>query len=116
MPRVSALVHDRRGSGFRALYQRAGLPDSAYQAFSEAVEAMREVGFVGSPRGSTNLRRRMVERVLTQCEADHDAATPLLILLRRFATESAREEARLFCEELAAEEVLEQMQYGQIAA
>jgi hypothetical protein len=28
---------------------------------------------------------------------------PLITLLRRFATEAAREEARLFCDELAAE-------------
>ena len=42
----------------------------------------------------------MVERVLTHCETDRKAAEPLLILLRRFATESAREEARLFCDEL----------------
>jgi hypothetical protein len=37
--------------------------------------------------------------VLTHC-----AARPLLLLLRRFATETAREEARLFCDELMAEE------------
>ena len=43
----------------------------------------------------------MVERVLTTCETDPAASEPLLILLRRFATESAREEARLFCDELA---------------
>jgi len=48
-----------------------------------------------------------VERVLTQCErlgrdADSDA---LLILLRRFALEATREEARMFCDELAAEEL-----------
>jgi hypothetical protein len=48
----------------------------------------------------------MVERVLTDCETDRQAAEPLLILLRRFATESAREEARLFCEELVAEEAI----------
>jgi hypothetical protein len=29
-----------------------------------------------------------------------------LILLRRFATESAREEARLFCDELMADEAI----------
>ncbi|MGH6717117.1 MAG: DUF2336 domain-containing protein, partial [Bradyrhizobium sp.] len=40
---------------------------------------------------------------LTHCETDAGAAEPLLILLRRFATESAREEARLFCDELVAE-------------
>jgi hypothetical protein len=46
----------------------------------------------------------MIERVLTGCgkEALGDVA-PLLTLLRRFATEAAREEARLFCDELVAE-------------
>jgi hypothetical protein len=41
--------------------------------------------------------------VLTGCE-DYASADiePLLMLLRRFATEAAREEARLFCDELAA--------------
>jgi hypothetical protein len=43
--------------------------------------------------------------VLTLCETDEQAAEPLLILLRRFATESAREEARMFCEELAAADI-----------
>jgi hypothetical protein len=44
----------------------------------------------------------MVERVLTRCaeQPDIDAAS-LITLLRRFAAEAAREEARLFCEELA---------------
>jgi len=42
----------------------------------------------------------MVERVLTHCATDRKAAEPLLILLRRFATESAREEARMFCERI----------------
>ena len=35
---------------------------------------------------------------------DRKAAEPLMILLRRFATESARDEARMFCEELVADE------------
>ena len=44
LARVSALVHDRGGAGFRALYDRAGLPASIYPAFREAVEAMHETG------------------------------------------------------------------------
>jgi hypothetical protein len=48
----------------------------------------------------------MVERVLTHCATDRQSAEPLLILLRRFATESAREEARTFCDELMAEEAV----------
>ncbi len=65
LTRVSALVHDQGGAGFRALYEKAGLPASTYPAFREAVEAMREGGFVGEPGGATRLKRRMVERVLT---------------------------------------------------
>jgi uncharacterized protein (DUF2336 family) len=105
--RVSALVHDQRGTGFRALYQRAGLPDLAYPAFCEAVAAMREGGFVGGPGGATNLKRRMVERVLTRCaEQSLGDIEPLLTLLRRFAAEAAREEARMFCDDLVADDVV----------
>jgi hypothetical protein len=57
----------------------------------------------------------MVERVLTHCETDPRAAEPLLILLRRFATEAAREEARMFCDEIARDAVV-LMQQDLIAA
>jgi hypothetical protein len=58
----------------------------------------------------------MVERVLTHCATDRDATGPLLILLRRFATESAREEARLFCDELVAEDTIAPLDHDLIAA
>jgi uncharacterized protein (DUF2336 family) len=105
--RVSGIVHDRGRAGFRALYDRAGLPASAYPAFREAIEAMREGGFIAEPGGARRLRRRMVERVLTGCETwDVNDLEPLLTLLRRFATEAAREEARLYCDELVADDGL----------
>ena len=69
-----------------------------------ALEVSHETGYVDTLGGAARLRRRMVERVLTHCETDRKAAEPLLILLRRFATESAREEARMFCDELVADE------------
>jgi hypothetical protein len=101
-------MHDKRGTGFRALYDRAGLPYSTYAAFREAIEAMREGGFVGDQGGATRLRRRMVERVLTRCADDTIAdIEPLLTLLRRFAAEAAREEARVFCDDLVADEEVE---------
>jgi uncharacterized protein (DUF2336 family) len=114
--RVSSLLLDRGEASLVALLQRAGLPQSTFAAFRAALDVVHEVGFTDTLAGAARLRRRMVERVLTQCEADQDAASPLLILLRRFATESAREEARLFCEELAAEEAVAPMQYGLVAA
>src|SRR5712672_1048330 len=102
--RVSALLHDRGGASLQALLSRAGLPESTFAAFRVALEVNHETGFVDTLGGAARLRRRMVERVLTQCETDPKTAEPLLILLRRFATESAREEARMFCDELMAEE------------
>ena len=114
--RVSALLHDRGGASLRALLIRAGLPESTFAAFRIALEASHEIGYVDTPDGAARLRRRMVERVLTHCETDSLAAEPLLILLRRFATESAREEARMFCDELIAEETIAPVGHDLIAA
>jgi uncharacterized protein (DUF2336 family) len=104
--RVSALLQDRGGASLQALLRRAGLPESTFAAFRMALEVSHENGFADSLGGVAGLRRRMVERVLTHCETDRQAAEPLLILLRRFATESAREEARMFCDGLMAEEAI----------
>jgi len=84
LSRVSALVHDRFGSGLRPLFEKAQLP--------------------ASMPDDARLQRRMVERVLAACEsADAGDTAPLITLLRRFATEAARDEARLFCDEIATE-------------
>jgi uncharacterized protein (DUF2336 family) len=105
LPRVVGIVHDRRGAGFRALYDKAGLPVSSFPAFREALETMREDGFAIEPGGASRLKRRIIERVLTRCEGEAiDEIEPLITLLRRFAAEAAREEARLFCDELVAED------------
>jgi uncharacterized protein (DUF2336 family) len=101
--RVAALVYERGGASLDALLSRAGLPPSTFPAFRAALQASEEIGFAGTPSEAAWLRRRMVERVLTRCETDAETAEPLLVLLRRFATESAREEARLFCDELAGD-------------
>jgi uncharacterized protein (DUF2336 family) len=102
--RVTAYIHDKNISGFRALYREAGLPELAYPAFREALVAMRAGALIGEQGGAARLKRRMVERVLNACmdERSEDAAS-LLALLRRFAVEAAREEARLFCDDLVAD-------------
>ncbi len=110
--RVSSLLLDRGEASLVALLKRAGLPESTFGAFRAALDVNHEFGFADTPAGAARLRRRMVERVLTHCETDEASASPLLILLRRFATESAREEARLFCDELAAEDAVEPMQHA----
>src|SRR3954467_15927045 len=114
--RVAALLHDRGGASLQALLIRAGLPESTFAAFRVALEVSHETGYVDTLGGAARPRRRMVERVLTHCETDRKAAEPLLILLRRFATESAREEARMFCDELMAEEEIAPLEHDLIAA
>lgn len=102
--RVTAYVHDKNISGFRALYREAGLPEVAYPAFREALAAMRAGLLIGEQGGASRLKRRMVERVLDACSHERgEEAASLLALLRRFSVEAAREEARLFCDDLVAD-------------
>lgn len=103
LTRVSGLVHDRIGSSLQALLEKAQVPASMHLAFKEAIQAMRD-GLLDDA-DDTRLQRRIVERVLTACEsADMTDVAPLITLLRRFATEAAREQARAFCDdELAVE-------------
>ena len=102
--RATAYIHDKNTSGFRALYRKAGLPDSAYPAFREGLAAMREGLLIGEHGGVGRLKRRMVERVLSACARECSAdMTSLMALLRRFVVEAAREEARLFCDDLVAD-------------
>jgi hypothetical protein len=106
--RVVGYVHDKNIAGLRALYGKAGLPQIAYPAFREAIAAMREGVLIGERGGAARLKRRMVERVLGACAHEHalglgEGMASLLSLLRRFAVEAAREEARMFCDDLVAE-------------
>lgn len=108
LARVSALTCDRAGAGLHALLARAGFPASTLPAFETALGAMHELGFTQNIGQLTQLRRTVVERVLTRCEGEAAPETEaLLILLRRFAIESVRDEARIMCEDLVAESAFE---------
>jgi len=103
--RVTGYIHDKNISGFRALYEKAGLPDIAYPAFREALTAIRDGILIGEQGDVARLKRRIVERVHNACAHERgEEAASLLALLRRFAVEAAREEARLFCDGLVADE------------
>lgn len=106
--RVSALLYDKDSSSFRAVFDKAGLPGASYPVFRAALDAIYEDGF--GVNGATGLKRRIVERVLTQSAEEEipvDLA-PLLTLLRRFASEAAREEARAFCHGLVGSGIADQ--------
>jgi uncharacterized protein (DUF2336 family) len=104
--RVGGLVRDRFGAGLPALLKKAQLPPSTHVAFKEALAAMRD-GFARDTEDTARLQRRMIERVLTRYEdSDVGEVASLLTLLRRFATEAARDEARLYCQELVCDELV----------
>lgn len=114
--RVAALLYDRGGAGIDALLARAGFAAAITPAFRAALEAIEEFGFAGAADSAARLRRRMVERVLTRCESDETVAEPLLVLLRRYAAESAREEARTILAGMTAADAVAPDRYGRMAA
>jgi uncharacterized protein (DUF2336 family) len=112
--RVRARVRNGRYSGFRAVLDKAGLPASADVVFREVLNAAREAGHDDESAEAGRLKRRMVERALMGCKrCDMGDVEPLMILLRRFATEAAREDARMNCEQLVAGHGME---FGRAAA
>lgn len=71
------LIHDSGLLGLKAIYDRAGLPDSHYPAIRAAVDMAEETEYDGGAFDRERYSRRMIERVLTQygdlgvsCEAD----------------------------------------------
>ena len=91
--RVDLLVAQCEGTGFAALYRKAGLPPDLLPAFRIALRAVRESDWTAVP--GVSLSRRVIERVLTGCDAINSGELDkLLVLLRRFEAEAAREEAR----------------------
>lgn len=98
--RVAALVADGRESAFRALYRKARMPERAYPAFAAALEIHRELvaetgGLDGRAGDRARFSRRLVERVLSRLAVPGERdADDLMVLLRRFSADAAREQAR----------------------
>lgn len=110
--RVAALVADGRESALHALYRRAAMPDRAWPAFHAAIEVHRELlaetgGLDGRPGDRARFARRLVERVLTRFTAfERRDADDLLVLLRRYAADAARDHVRNVMAERMADAAL----------
>ncbi len=106
MGRVAALLRDRRGSGLKALYRKAGLPEALQPAFTAAIAALNARGFDGQGQGR-GIDRSLLREVLIACEAlDDPGSNALMGLLRRMDSEAAREEARAMADSLADDAAL----------
>ena len=64
--RAWLMVHDAGPLGFRALYDRAGLPPRLFQAFRAGVDTWRAMQAEGAPMTGDRFQQRMLERFLTQ--------------------------------------------------
>ena len=93
--RVMALLKDNSNKGLYTLYIKAGLPEEAYPAFSIAFEVYMEEGEVLDSTDQYRFTRIMIERVLDRYRGQQfDGVGELLAMLRRFASETARDAAR----------------------
>jgi uncharacterized protein (DUF2336 family) len=98
--RVEGLIVEGRESACRALFEKAGLPPRVFPAFLAALDVQRDLARdVGSESAAQandhRFAARVVERVLAKChESSASQEDDLIVLLRRFATEAARDAAR----------------------
>lgn len=65
---VRTLIHDPGGRGFQTIWTKAELPDSHYRATRAALEAVGQTELDGRALDPERYSRRIIERVLTQCE------------------------------------------------
>ncbi len=100
--RVSALIADRRGGAFDAIYAKAGLPPALMPAFRTALDTRQ----AADPQGIVEdaaLVRTIVAAVLAVCESPGLAEqNGLVAMLRKVDAEAAREEARAMTEAVRA--------------
>ncbi len=62
------LVHDANRRGIQGLWDKAGMPKALFPAVVVGIEIVAEMGYDGEAHDRERFRRRMLERVLTQCE------------------------------------------------
>ncbi len=93
--RVAGLVRAGRTSILRAIYAKAGLPSVAFAAFAAALDTWRRIAEEGGSDDRYRATRRMVDAVLARyADITDGEAYELATMLRRFASDQAREAAR----------------------
>ncbi len=93
--RVTSLIRSGRLQGLRAVYNKAGLPPMAFEAFVAALDTCRKIDEEGGPRDRYRFTLHMVESVLARYRDITDGeVNELTAMLRRFAADQARDAAR----------------------
>ena len=93
--RIAILVRAGRMGGLRAVYSKAGLPPLAFEAFAAALDTWRRVAAEGGIKDRYRFTIQTVDAVLARYANISDGEmNELATMLRRFASDQAREAAR----------------------
>jgi uncharacterized protein (DUF2336 family) len=94
--RVEAILSERPGNAFNALYRQAGLPEAAYGVFADLLDAWRRRLENEEEEAAEKLPCLVMREVLATYRNSGNAKLDgLLVLLRSIAAETERENARL---------------------
>lgn len=80
------LITDRGELGFRAIYNKSGLPDTMFPAVKLLLKIVRELDGEGEKKGGARYANRIVERILQYSEgAQMENLSYIIALVRRIA-------------------------------
>lgn len=100
--RVETILSRDRQSAFRAVYDRAGLPSSAFRIFASAIATWRRLLLSGSKINQERMPFIVTRDVLNAyCGEPDEIVDELLVLLRKLSAEAARESAKSKAMEIA---------------
>ena len=94
--RVTDIMADEQQTGFAAIYQRAGLPKSAFNAFEVALQAVNEAtqeDGIASAASRYAVACRVIETILHDCSQQEKVLDELLMMLRKLSAYAAKEAA-----------------------
>jgi uncharacterized protein (DUF2336 family) len=73
------LIHESSRRGLAALYRKAAMPESLFDAILVAIEVLDETGFDGNARDLERFRARVISRVLTVTDSIDSADADYLV-------------------------------------
>jgi uncharacterized protein (DUF2336 family) len=92
--RTWLMIHDAGPLGFRAIYDRAGLPPRLFPAFRAGVDTYHSMEFDGGARDQERFQERMLQRFLTQPRSPAKEDLDYLVEKMDQVGQTAKQQAR----------------------
>ncbi len=109
--RVESVLTKNRSSVFKAIYERSGMPASAFEIFNTAIATWRDLLSSKSEINQSRLPFLVTKEVIASyTSGKSEVVDDLLVLLRKLSAETARESAKSKAMEIAARNQLMEQQ------